>query len=160
MTKNKTTKTQSDLSPVLMTELVLPSHANALGTVFGGVVMSWIDIAAAIAAQRYARSPVVTVSIDYLHFINPIKVGYTVKINAQVSYVGRTSMEVEVNVEAENSITGECRPATRAYLTFVAVDKSGKPVQVPSYEPKSKEEKSRYKQAEIRRKERLKAFRT
>lgn len=159
MTKNSKTQTPSDLSPVLMTELVLPSHANALGTIFGGVVMSWIDIAAAIAAQRYARSPVVTVSIDYLHFINPIKVGYTVKIEAHVSFVGKTSMEVEVNVEAENSITGDCRPATRAYLTFVAIDKTGKPVQVTPYEPKSKEEKTRYKQAEIRRKERLKAFR-
>ena len=98
-----------------MTELVLPSHANALGTIFGGVVMGWIDIAAAIAAQRYSRTQVVTVSIDYLHFINPIKVGYTVNIKAQISYVGRTSMEVEVDVEAENGITGECVPATKAF---------------------------------------------
>ena len=149
---------KSDLSPVLMTELVLPSHTNALGTIFGGVVVGWIDIAAAIAAQRYARSPVVTVSIDYLHFINPIKVGYTVKILAQVSYVGKTSMEIEVNVEAENGITGDCRPATRAYLTFVAVDQDGKPRSVPHYEPKTAEEKERKKQAEERRKTRLSAY--
>ena len=120
--------------------------------------MGWIDISAAIAAQRYARSPVVTVSIDYLHFINPIKVGYTVKIKAQISYVGKTSMEIQVDVEAENSITGECRPATKAYLTFVAVDLKGLPTPVPPYKPKTKEEKGRQKQAEIRRKSRLSAF--
>lgn len=156
------TKEQSplnELTPVQMTELVLPSHANALGTIFGGVVMGWIDIAAAIAAQRYARTPVVTVSIDYLHFINPIKVGYTVKIQARISYVGKTSMEIEVDVESENSITGECKPATKAYLTFVAVDRNGVPTQVPPYTPKTPEEKTRQKQAETRRKERLKVFR-
>jgi len=148
----------SDLSPVLMTELVLPSHTNALGTIFGGVVVGWIDIAAAIAAQRYARSPVVTVSIDYLHFINPIKVGYTVKIKAQVSYVGTTSMEIEVDVEAENAITGDCRPATKAYLTFVAVDKNGKPTPVPAHKPKTAEEKEKRRQAEQRRKARLSSY--
>lgn len=157
MAKIKTNQ-NSDLSPVIMTELVLPSHTNALGTIFGGVVVGWIDIAAAIAAQRYARSPVVTVSIDYLHFITPIKLGYTVKIRAHVSYVGRTSMEIEVDVEAENGITGECKPATKAYLTFVAVDKNGKPSPVPSFEPKTKEEKELRKQAELRRKARLTAY--
>src|SRR5271156_5930299 len=86
--------------PVVMTELVLPSHTNALGTIFGGVVMGWIDIAGAIAAQRYARSPVVTVSIDHLHFIVPIRIGYTVKVQARVTYAGKTSMEVEVLVDA------------------------------------------------------------
>jgi acyl-CoA hydrolase len=156
--ENNKTQTLSNISPVQMTEMVLPSHTNALGTIFGGVVMGWIDIAAAIAATRYSRCPVVTVSIDYLHFINPIKVGYTVKILAQISYVGRTSMEIEVDVEAENSITGECRPATKAYLTFVALDQQGTPTQVPPYEPKTSEEKAKYKQAELRRKERLKAF--
>lgn len=141
-----------------MTEIVLPSHTNALGTIFGGVVMGWIDIAAAIAAQRYARSQVVTVSIDYLHFINPIKLGYTVQIKAQISYVGRTSMEVEVDVESENGITGECRPATKAYLTFVAVDSNGKPTRVAPYTPASAEEKARFKKAEARRKIRLETF--
>src|SRR4051812_44913077 len=89
-----------DRSPVRMTEIVLPSHTNALGTIFGGVVMGWIDIAAAISAQRYARSPCVTVSIDQLHFICPIKLGYTVNIESVVTYTGKTSMEIEVNVEA------------------------------------------------------------
>jgi acyl-CoA hydrolase len=120
--------------------------------------MGWIDIAAAIAAQRYSRTQVVTVSIDYLHFINPIKVGYTVNIKAQISYVGRTSMEVEVDVEAENGITGECVPATKAFLTFVAVDKNGKPTPVPTYVPSTQEEKAKQQQAEKRRKARLQAF--
>ncbi|MFM8315632.1 MAG: acyl-CoA thioesterase [Deltaproteobacteria bacterium] len=157
MAKTKISKIKSR-QPVLMTELVLPSHANALGTIFGGVVMGWIDIAAAIAAQRYSRTQVVTVSIDYLHFINPIKVGYTVNIKAQISYVGRTSMEVEVDVEAENGITGECVPATKAFLTFVAVDKNGKPTPVPTYVPSTQEEKAKQQQAEKRRKARLQAF--
>ena len=141
-----------------MTEIVLPSHANALGTIFGGVVMSWIDIAAAIAAQRYARSPAVTVSIDYLQFICPIKVGYTVQIEAQVTYVGKTSMEIEVCVDAENSITGEVQRATHAFLTFVAVDKNGKPTNVAPLHPKSSEEMKKFQAAERRRKERLNLF--
>ena len=149
---------ESDRSPVIMTEIVLPSHTNALGTIFGGVVMGWIDIAAAIAATRYARSPAVTVSIDYLHFIVPIKLGYTVQIKAEVTYAGKTSMEIEVNVDAENSITGESHPATKAFLTFVAVDKNGKPTQVPAYNPKSAFEKKRFKQAEDRKRERLRLF--
>jgi len=141
--------------PVLMTELVLPSHTNALGTIFGGVVMGWIDIAGAIAAQRYAKSPVVTVSIDYLHFIVPIKIGYVVRVHANVTYAGRTSMETEIIVEAENSTTGEIRKATQAYLTYVAVDEFGRPKKVPTYVALSPEEKKAYKEAEKRRELRL-----
>jgi len=141
--------------PVIMTEIVLPSHTNALGTIFGGVVMGWIDIAGAIAAQRYARAPVVTVSIDYLHFIVPIKIGYTVQINAHVTYVGNTSMEVEVLVDAENSTTGDVRRATKAYLTYVAVDEFGRPKKVPPFVPGNAQEKKRYKEAEKRRAQRL-----
>jgi acyl-CoA hydrolase len=99
---------------------------NALGTIFG-VVMGWVDIAGAIAAQRYARSPVVTVSIDYMHFIVPIKIGYTVRIRANVTYAGKTSMETEILVDAENTFTGEVRRATSAYLTYVAIDEFGPP---------------------------------
>ena len=144
-----------DRNPVIMTEIVLPSHTNALGTIFGGVVMGWIDIAAAIAALRYARSPAVTVSIDQLHFIVPIKLGYTVQIRAVVTYTGKTSMEIEVNVDAENSITGKVQPATHAFLTFVAVDSKGKPKKIIPLVPKTAEEKKRYKEALIRREDRL-----
>jgi len=141
--------------PVLMTELVLPSHTNALGTIFGGVVMGWVDVAAAIACMRYCRSPVVTLSIDYLHFIAPIKTGYTACIFAHVSYVGNTSMEVEVTVDAENSITGDIKRATKAYLTFVALDEKGRPKKVPPLSPKNDEEKKALKEAEKRKKQRL-----
>jgi acyl-CoA hydrolase len=142
-------------TPVLMTEIVLPSHANSHGTVFGGIVMSWIDVAGAIAASRYARSPVVTVSIDYMHFIVPIKVGYTVLIHGTVTYVGRSSMEVECVVEAENSITGEVRKATTAFLTYVAVDEFGRPKKVPAFVARTDEEKKRFAEGEKRRKLRL-----
>lgn len=152
---NKTEHAKSDRTPVIMTEIVLPSHTNALGTIFGGVVMSWIDIAAAIAAIRYARSQAVTVSVDYLQFIVPIKLGHTVRIKAEVTHVGRTSMEIEAIVEAENSITGQIRKATHAYLTFVAVDEYGKPRPVPPLVPTTEEERKRFKEAEKRRARRL-----
>lgn len=151
--KNPVTKQSQNAT--LMTELVLPSHTNAQGTIFGGVVMSWIDIAGAICAQRHARVPVVTVSIDYLHFIVPIKIGYVVQIRAHVTYAGRTSMEIEVIVDAENANTGEKRRATHAYLTYVAVDEFGRPKKVPPLSPQTPEEKSRYKEAESRRQKRL-----
>ncbi len=140
---------------VLMTEIVLPSHTNALHTIFGGVVMGWIDIAGAIAAQRHCKAPVVTVSIDYLHFIVPIKIGFVVQIRANVTYVGKTSMEVEVIVDAENASTGEVRRATQAYLTYVGVDEFGRPKKAPPYTPKTAEEKKKYKEAEKRRALRL-----
>lgn len=146
----------SDRSPVIMTELVLPSHTNALGTIFGGVVMGWIDIAGAIAAQRYCRTPVVTVSIDYLHFIVPIKIGYTVHINAVVSHAGSTSMETEIIVDAENAITGEVRRATNAFLTYVSIDEFGRPKKVPAFDqPKTTEEKEAHAAALLRRERRL-----
>jgi acyl-CoA hydrolase len=140
---------------VLMTELVLPSHSNVLGTIFGGVVMSWIDIACAIAAGRYARSPVVTVSIDYLHFIVPIKIWYTVQIHARITYAGKTSMEAEAIVEAENPLTGKIDRATHAYLTFVSLDAQGCPKAVPQFKPNTPHEKKIYEEALVRRKRRL-----
>lgn len=139
-----------------MTELVLPSHTNSLGTIFGGVVMGWVDIAGAIAAQRYARAPVVTASIDYLHFIVPIKLGYTVQIRASVTYAGRTSMETEIFVDAENTITGTVERATHSYLSFVALDEAGKPKKVPPFpKPTTPAEKKAYEEALKRRERRL-----
>lgn len=139
----------------LMTEIVLPSHTNALGTIFGGVVMGWVDIAGAIACIRHAKSPVVTVSIDHLHFIVPIKIGYTVIVHARITYVGKTSMEVEAIVEAENSATGERRRATQAYLTYVALDDSGRPKKVKPLEWKGAEGKKAEKEAKVRKERRL-----
>lgn len=142
-------------SEVIMTELVLPSHTNTLGSVFGGTIMSWIDIAAAIAAQRHSRKVVVTASIDALHFMTPIKLGFIVKIHARVNYVGKTSMEVGVRVDAENPITGESRHAVTAYTTFVALDEHGKPTPAPALVIQSTEDKRRNSAAKKRRNSRV-----
>lgn len=142
-------------STVIMTEMVLPSDTNALGTIFGGRVMSWIDIAGAIAARRYSRQIVVTASIDALHFLAPIRLGDIVHIRARVNYAGRTSMEVGVRVDAENPATGETTHTSTAYATFVALDKHGKPTEVPPVVPSSPEEKRRFEEAKHRRATRM-----
>jgi len=143
-------------SEVTMTELVLPGHTNAIGSIFGGTVMSWIDIAAAIASMKHARKPVVTVSIDALHFVAPIKLGHVVLIKASVNYVGKTSMEVGVRVDAENPDTGETRHSVTAYCTFVALDDLGRPSAVPPLLLETAEDKRRHAAAEKRRASRMK----
>ncbi|MEN9722919.1 MAG: hypothetical protein RJB38_905 [Pseudomonadota bacterium] len=142
-------------SSVIMTELVLPGHTNALGTIFGGQVMSWIDIAAAIAAGRHARKVVVTASIDALHFVAPIKVGNVVHIKAMVNFAAKTSMEVGVRIDSENPVTGEIHHTAKAYLTFVALNEHGKPTPVPPVLPESPDEKRRFEQAKLRRGSRI-----
>ena len=138
-----------------MTELVLPSHANPLGTVFGGVIMSWIDICAAIAAQRHARRVVVTASIDMLHFRAPITVGCVVHLKAQVNHAWHSSMEVGVRVDGENPLTGETRHAATAYLTYVALDEKRRPVEVPAVLCETPEQERRSRDAQARREKRL-----
>ena len=140
---------------VEMTEIVLPSHGNALGTVFGGQVAAWIDICAAVAAMRHARHIVVTASMDDLHFMAPAHVGEVLILKAHVNRAFGTSMEVGVRVEAENPLTGEHRHTATAYLTFVSLDAEGNRVPVPPLIPETEDEKRRYGQAEIRRKWRL-----
>lgn len=142
-------------SQVVMTQLVLPSHTNALGTVFGGTVMSWIDIAAAIAAQRHSNKEVVTASIDQLNFVAPVKKGWVVNLKASVNFTSRTSMEVGVRVDAENTITSEVFHTASAYLTFVALGSDGKPSAVPQLITESEVEKRRYADAKKRREQRL-----
>lgn len=142
-------------SAVTMTEIVLPSHANALGTIFGGQVMSWIDIAAAIAAGRHARKVVVTASIDALHFLAPVKVGHVVHIRAMVNFCSKTSMEVGVRVDSENPVTGETHYTAKAYLTFVALDEHGRPTPVPPLTTETPEEKRRLDQGRRRREVRI-----
>lgn len=142
-------------SQVVMTQLVLPSHTNSLDTVFGGTVMSWIDISAAIAAQRHSNKSVVTASIDQLSFIAPIKKGWVVNLRASVNFASRTSMEVGVRVEAENPLTSELFHTASAYLTFVAVDADGRPSPIPALELESETEKRRFAAALKRREQRL-----
>lgn len=152
--KNLPSKPVSE-SHVIMTEMVLPSDTNALGTVFGGKVMALIDIAAAMAAGRHARSVVVTASIDALHFIAPVKLGEYIHIRASVNYTGKTSMEVGVRVDKENPLTGEMKHTATAYMTFVALDSDGKPKKIPTITPQTADEKRRYREAETRRKARV-----
>lgn len=142
-------------SQVVMTQLVLPSHTNSLDTVFGGTVMSWIDIAAAVAAQRHSGHDVVTASIDRLDFIAPIKKGWVVNLRASVNFTSRTSMEVGVRVDAENPRTGEHFHTASAYLTFVAIGSDGRPVTIPQVDPTTESEKRRFIAAEVRREQRL-----
>lgn len=152
--KNSSAKTVRS-SQVIMTEMVLPSHTNALGSIFGGVIMSWIDIAAAICAQRHCNNTVVTASIDALHFVQPVYKGWIVNLKASLNYAATTSMEIGVRIDAENPITGETFHTATAYLTFVAIDANLKPVPVPKLLPETAEEKRRYEAAQIRRQQRL-----
>ena len=142
-------------SEVRMTEMVLPTHTNSFGSIFGGVIMSWIDIAAAISAQRHCRMPVVTASIDDLHFIAPVYKGWIVNLKACVNFVAKTSMEVGVRVDAENPIEGKTFHTASAYLTFVALDAQGKPTLVPPVLPETEMQKLWYQGALQRRQWRL-----
>ena len=139
-------------SMVETTTLVLPSHTNALGTIFGGTVMSWIDIAAAITAQQHSQRVCVTASVDALHFIAPIQLGDTVKITAKLVYTGHSSMMVRVVVCAQNLKEPQPRHTAEAYLTFIALDDQKKPTEVPPIEVTTEEEKELYRNAEKRRK--------
>lgn len=142
-------------SRVEMTELVLPGDTNALGTIFGGKVMQWIDIAASVAGMRHSGGNVVTASLDALTFLTPIHLGEIVRLQAQVNFVGKTSMEIGVRVEAENPRNGSWRYTTKAYLTFVAIDADGKPRSIPPLLLENEEDARRSSDAEGRRKARL-----
>ncbi|MBK9322631.1 MAG: acyl-CoA thioesterase [Bdellovibrionaceae bacterium] len=139
-----------------MTQLVLPTHTNALGSIFGGTIMSWIDVAAAIAAQRHSGKDVVTASIDTLNFIAPVYKGWVVNLKASVNFTSRTSMEVGVRVDAENPRTGEVFHTASAYTTFVALGSNGKPTLVPALQLETDVEKRRFQEAKDRREQRLK----
>ncbi len=143
-------------SQVTMTEMVLPQHTNALGSVFGGTVMSWVDIAAATCAMRHCAKQVVTASVDAMHFLAPVRLGWVVTIQASVNYVGGTSCEIGVKVTSENPISGERFHTASAYLTFVALDSHGKPATIPGILLQSDEEKRRHASARLRRESRLK----
>jgi acyl-CoA hydrolase len=144
-----------DESRVEMTEVVLPNDANPLGNILGGKVMHLIDIAGGIAAHRHAQSHVVTVSVDTLDFRYPVRVGQIIVLRAFVTRAFKTSMEVEVNVYSEDYITGERRQTSSAFLTYVAIDQSGKPTRVLPIVPRTAIERRRYREALERRRRRL-----
>jgi acyl-CoA hydrolase len=127
-----------------MTELVLPGDSNQLGNILGGRIMHWIDLAAAIAAARHAGRVAVTASMDSLEFIHPVKVGQVVRLVAQVNWVGKTSMEIGVDVFREDLNAGDVKKTSTAYLTFVALDQEGRPVPVPPLLCETPEEEARF----------------
>jgi len=134
-----------------MTEIVLPNDANPLGSLLGGRLMHWIDLAGALAAHRHSRSYVVTASIDHMDFLVPVRVGDLVVLRSSVNRVFHTSMEVGVKVWVENYHQDECKHVSSAYLTFVAVDDSGQHLPVPVVVPETEEQKRRYEDAGARR---------
>ncbi len=142
-------------STVEMVEVVLPNDTNPLGNVLGGRVMHLIDMAGAIAAHRHSRRIVVTASLDELHFLSPIRLGQLILLRSSINYVARSSMEVGVKVLSENILTGERRHTSTAYLTFVAIDENGQPVEVPRLILETKEERRRWREAVGRRRLRL-----
>ena len=142
-------------SLVEMTELVLPNDTNLLGNLLGGRLMHLVDVAGAIAAQRHSNRIVVTAAIDSVEFKHPVKQGQIITLKGRVTWVGRTSMEVLVEVFSEDFLTGKQKFTNKAYLTFVAVDSASKPVEVCGLLLETEEEKKEYEAAAKRRCERL-----
>lgn len=139
-----------------MTQLVLPQHANVHGTVLGGTVMHWVDLAAAIVANRHSRRPVVTAAFDEMSFLGPILVGQVALIRARMTHVDRSSMEIRVDVESEDVLTGERRRTGTAFVTFVALDPvTRRPTPVPPLTLTTESEKQEHAQALERRRHRL-----
>lgn len=137
-------------SAVVTRHLVMPQHANPNGALFGGQLVSWIDLVAAMAASRHSGKIVVTASMDEISFLEPISVGDQIILEACVNYVGRTSMEVGVRVSVEDPFQGSCKRATQAYLTFVAMNEKCDPTPVSPLQPETSEEVRRYERAKIR----------
>jgi uncharacterized protein (TIGR00369 family) len=142
-------------SRVSISQLMEPAHANVLGNVHGGHIMKLVDEAGALACMKHSHQRVVTVVVDRMTFTHPIKIGDLVTLNAEVSYVGKTSMEAEVSVEAENPTTGQRWHTNTAYLVYVALDESGKPIRVPPLLPESDAHRLRMEQGAARQTYRL-----
>tara|TARA_Y100001968_G_C18920026_1_gene509335 strand:+ start:99 stop:569 length:471 start_codon:yes stop_codon:yes gene_type:complete len=142
-------------SYVIMHELILPNDTNNLDTVFGGKVMQYMDLCAAMSAYKFARTAVVTASVDRLDFLAPARVGDMLILKSSVNYSHNTSMEIGVHIDAENVKTGKRRHTASAYLTFVSLDSNGKPQKVDDIIPKSDDEKRRYNEGKERHMQRL-----
>jgi len=139
----------------IMTELVLPNDTNTINNLRGGKILHWMDIASAISAGKHAEAVVVTVSVDQVSFQNPIKIGDVVTITAKVTRHFNSSIEVYIDVWAENLPTQNKYKCNTAYYTFVALDSNGKPKKVPEVVPETQEEKEKFKSALRRRELRL-----
>ncbi len=142
-------------SRVTLAQFMQPEHANALGNIHGGWIMKLVDECGALACMRHARTRVVTVSMDRMSFRQPIKVGDLVTLIAEVTYTGRTSLEAEVLVEAENPVTGERTHTNTAYLVYVALDENGKPTAVPPVSAETPEDETKLQAGRDRQAQRL-----
>ena len=151
---NEHTATPAD-SETQMTEIVLPQHANAVGTAFGGTVMSWIDVCAAVTAHRHCRRVAVTASVDDLHFRAPLRVGDVVVLESRVNAVFNTSLEVGVRVDREDPSSRQRTRCVEARLTFVCLGDDGRPTRVPGLELQTDEERNIAQGAAERRAHRL-----
>jgi acyl-CoA hydrolase len=138
-----------------MLQIVLPNDANIHGSVLGGTVMHWMDLAAAVAAHRHARRPVVTVCVDQITFEAPIRVGQLAILKAKVTFAASTSMEVAVEVSSEDLDGAVRRHTSTAYFTFVAIDGHGRPAPVPPLRLDTEEERAEFLRAQARRERRL-----
>jgi acyl-CoA hydrolase len=152
MPRKKKTPKESIVS---MTELVLPNDTNTLNNLMGGRLMHWMDIVSAISAQKHCNRIVVTASVDNISFRHPIRLGDVVTLKAKVTRAFNSSVEVRIDVEAENVPTGTKIDSNSAYFTFVAVDQGGRPIDVPEVEPETDDEKELYHGALRRRQLRL-----
>lgn len=152
MTRKKKFPKESFVS---MTELVLPNDTNTLNNLMGGRLMHWMDVVSAIAGQKHSNSTVVTASVDNISFREPILLGNVVTLKAKVTRAFNSSMEVRIDVDAEDIPANKKFSSNSAYFTFVAVDKEGKPVEIPEVEPETEEEKALYDGALRRRQLRL-----
>ena len=153
--KQKTVKN----THVIMHELVLPNDTNLLGNVLGGRVMHLMDMCAAMAAYKHARTAVVTASVDRLDFLAPVKMGEIMILKSSVNYTGKSSMEVGVRIESENPKTGHIHHTSSAYLTFVSLNENGKPQKVDDIEPENDIEIRRYNEGKSRHEERKQRLR-
>lgn len=142
-------------SRVIMRQLMQPTDGNPLGNVHGGVIMKLVDEFAAVAAVRHARRAVVTAAMDSMRFLSPVYIGNLLTLKASVNWVGSTSMEVGVRVEAEHLITGKVTHTSSAYVVYVAIDRAGRPVPVPPLVPETDEDRRRLEAAALRREQRL-----
>ncbi len=149
-----TSKRVSD-SMVTLSHFMQPEHANNLGNVHGGVIMKLIDEAGGLCAARHARRPAVTLAVDSLRFLSPVHVGDLVTFTAHLTYVGHTSMEAEVHVEAENLLTGQKTHTNSAYLVYVALGPDGRPIEVPGLILETEEERRRWMEGAQRQADRL-----
>ena len=152
MTRKKKTPKESFVS---MTELVLPNDTNTLNNLMGGRLMHWMDVASAIAGQKHCDSIVVTASVDNISFRAPIQLGSVVTLKAKVTRAFGSSLEIRIDVDAENIPEGKKIASNSAYFTFVAVDKQGQPVEIPEVVPETDEEKAMFEGALRRRQLRL-----